>query len=846
MWRLRLAAASCLLIAACSSAALGDEDNAMWTVYVTNDNCPDYTWGLTEKQTRQAFADVVRGHLDEMNRTDARAPADRDHYNMAVTQEALCFVERYPQRKDELIRRIKEGRVYVSPFLCNSLWAFQSTEGAIRTLYPAARLERRWGIRFDVAEHIEQPSAPWGIASILAGCGIRWLSVPYYGYDSTFAGLKNPPLLTWVGPDGGSVRMILDRWACGRSSYMQGARLLKKPESITAEWIPHYRRLGKAYGVRAILASGTHGDISPHSGRQARGYAEAIRNYNARPGRHPKLVNAALPQFCRAVDEAEARAAFLPAIRGCFGHSWDLWPICLAKVAADMRRGERTMLAAEALLALAGCRDRAAWQATRADRQRAEWCWAMLSDHAWNGTGEANRRHNAKLRRDWAAELNRLAAGLTARGWRAMGRKDQPRELTIFNPLSVSRRGLVRIAAPPRPAAVACGKAKLPCQLVREGDDKDMLCFVTPAVKGFGLLSASLTATGPAETKATELRATPTVLESPLYRLTVAAETGQTSSLIHRPTNTELVAPGARHGLCETVYFDGEEHRLRGVKTEVAAIGPVLARLRISGAAAGIKVTTLVTVYADLDRVDFDVRIDKPVTSRKQRLCQVFPVARKGSTLRIETTGAVIRPRPRPAGDLLPGADTRRFAVQGFVDSSPAAGMGVTVAPLDAFALRTDLTAVTFEALGNDQNYREVVQDQGGVRQFRFRYALRARIGGYDGAEAVAFSRHAAMPLLAARGRVDRPGDLPAVRVDPRRAVATCLKPADGRPAGGVILRLWETAGRTGPIDVGVRGFRKAVRTDLLERDTKQLAVADGRVAVDLPPHGFAAVRLLP
>ena len=61
---------------------------------------------------------------------------------MAVTQEALCFVECYPDRKEELIRRIREGRVYVSPYLCNTLWGFQSAEGAIRAFYPARRLER--------------------------------------------------------------------------------------------------------------------------------------------------------------------------------------------------------------------------------------------------------------------------------------------------------------------------------------------------------------------------------------------------------------------------------------------------------------------------------------------------------------------------------------------------------------------------------------------------------------------------------------------------------------------------------------------------------------------------------
>ena len=74
-----------------------------------------------------------------------------------------------------------------------------------------------------------------------------------------------------------------------------------------------------------------------------------------------------------------------------------------------------------------------------------------------------------------------------------------------------------------------------------------------------------------------------------------------------------------------------------------------------------------------------------------------------GSTkdLRIETTAAILRPYAKPEGDLLPGADTRRFAVQGFVDCSPPGRVGVTLAPLDAYMLRLDQDVPAFEALGS-------------------------------------------------------------------------------------------------------------------------------------------------
>jgi hypothetical protein len=272
----------------------------------------------------------------------------------------------------------------------------------------------------------------------------------------------------------------------------------------------------------------------------------------------------------------------------------------------------------------------------------------------------------------------------------------------------------------------------------------------------------------------------------------------------------------------------------------------VLVRLRISGAAGGYDVTNSVTLYAELDRVDFDLRIKRPRTEKQERLCHVFPVLREGAVLRIETTGAVIRPFPQPKGDLLPGADARRFAIQGFVDASTD-DLGVTIMPLDAFVLRMDPDPITFEALGNDQNYREVTRDQHGVTGFRFRYSLRAHAGGYKGAEAFAWSRSVATPLLVAGGRVPSArGGRHLIEVDPTRAIATCLKPADGGASGGVILRLWETAGRSGPVAIGVQGYGRAFRTDLLERNLEPLKISDGTLTLPIRAKGFAAVRLLP
>jgi len=268
----------------------------------------------------------------------------------------------------------------------------------------------------------------------------------------------------------------------------------------------------------------------------------------------------------------------------------------------------------------------------------------------------------------------------------------------------------------------------------------------------------------------------------------------------------------------------------------------VLARLHLSYRTGPAETDLFVTLYAQVDRVDLDYRVRKRAVAVEERLVHVFPVVAPGATLRLDTTGAVLRPRPAPEGDLVKGGNTRRFAIQGFVDASGPGG-GVTVAPQDAFLLRNDLEPLSFEALGNDQNFKEATKDQGGATDFRFAYSLRAHAGAFEGTEAFAWSRSVSMPIVAERGRISRP-PAPGPAVDPARAIVLALKPPDDPAARGLVLRLRETAGRSGPLTIEVPRWRRAVRLDLLERAQEELPITNGTLRLDLPAHGFAAVSL--
>jgi hypothetical protein len=838
--RLRRLGLSPIALALALPAAAAERPEApVFTIHVVNDACADYTWGFDEAQTRRNMADLVRAHLDEMSRTDDQPEGNRDRYTMAVTNEALAFLERYPTRRSELARRLHEGRLTLSPFLDNTLWGWQSEEAFLRSLYPARRLERELGVPIDVAHHVELPSLPWGAATLLAGAGVRWLALPFLEYDTEWGGLDVPPLFWLEGPDGGRVRVALDAWASRRHNYVQGRALLEDSSRIEAEWLPRFEGLGAAYPFHDILALGTHGDLGPQSAGEVERFAAAIRDWNARPSPPARLVSSTFAGFCRAVDAVEGQKPSLPTVRGDFGHSWEAWPVTLAAHAATARQAERDFLAAEALAAVAG--KEALFAATREARERAEWRWAMLGDHAWNGTDDANRRENSSLRSRWADDLIDAARDLASRAWEAARLVGGSTAVTLFNPTSLPRQDVVRLELPPgRPMREVRGGdgRPLPSQPVVE-DEQPVLYFVPPRLEGYATKMLRLASGGPPPP--TVLTATPTTLDGPFYRLSVDPRTGGLASLVHKPTGRELVVPGP-HTLGQTVYFDGSEAVPDDVQSDVETIGPVLARLHVSYRTGPAETDLFVTLYAALDQVDLDYRVVKKPSAAEERLVHVFPVSAPGATLRLDTTGAVIRPRPAPEGDLVRGANTRRFAIQGFVDASSAGG-GVTLAPLDAFLLRNDLEPLSFETLGNDQNFKEVTKDQGGATEFRFRYALRAHAGDYAGAEAFAWSRSVAMPIEATRGRISHT-PAPGPEIDPARAIVLALKPPDDPTVHGVVVRLRETAGRSGPLTIGTAAWRRAVRLDLLEREGAPLPITDGRLTLDLPAHGFAAFRL--
>ena len=83
------------------------EEDDRWTVYVANDNCPDYTWGYSEEQTRRAFADIVKGHLDRSYRT--YAPPGSRYQIGQFSRISVTISDHLRIRSPSCFRRVMRG-----------------------------------------------------------------------------------------------------------------------------------------------------------------------------------------------------------------------------------------------------------------------------------------------------------------------------------------------------------------------------------------------------------------------------------------------------------------------------------------------------------------------------------------------------------------------------------------------------------------------------------------------------------------------------------------------------------------------------------------------------------------
>ena len=444
----------------------------------------------------------------------------------------------------------------------------------------------------------------------------------------------------------------------------------------------------------------------------------------------------------------------------------------------------------------------------------------------------------------------------------------EPGRYLVFNELDWPRTGLVRLPGSASGAGVTDVATGAPLTVQAAHDDVEsgpwaLVADVPPL--GYRVLATTPDASVTAEDIPFERG--DTWLDGPFYRVEVSPTTGGITRLYDKRRGRDLLDPDSGYHLNQCLYWTGgiaagapeTEYTPRRVTIAPGALGPLFAQLVVRTQTQAVNVTTTITLYAHLDRIDLHNEVEKEPGTEKEELGFVFPFQVPDRRYRVESPGAIIT----AGDDQLPGAGQAITAVRHFVDVSND-DYGVTLTMAESgfveFGHRTSLedpqapdptnSTLVVPVLGNWINWGEVTRDQAGQRQFTFRFGVAGHDGGFDAVQALHTGWEANLPLEAATlSPAGEDASLGPVHsfgaVESDQALLSCLKVGE---EGDLIARVWAFAGR--PVDAvlpvdGLGAVAAARLTDLLERDGGPLPVEAGAVTLPVQAGGITTCRLI-
>lgn len=815
-------------------------------IYISNDDHTDYMWTADAETYNRVFVEMLDFHLDLTEQTLGNPTPYQNRFNA----DGNFWLYTYERQKDaaafsHLIERVRSGHISVPLNALVSCYGGQPLEAALRGMYYAGRLERRFNLRFTQAVAMENQTLPLGLASLWSGAGAEfsWKGVcACASRMPTLAGSPRDHEIYWyTGLDGSRVLMkwhsIMSRNNRESGGYAEafdpvGAiAFLSSDEGFLSRYRPKPR--GRPYVVRAAFGFGWDA-LDRKTGQP---YLKNPQQYPEVPHFHEVAQahsNATRQVFVSNQEDffhdfRSTHGAELPAQAVTHGNEWDLYSASLSEVSARVRRAVETLRTAEALSTLVSLERPEFRQDKLTARDDAFMALGLFWEHNWTADGPIRRADRAAWQEQRAAEIETYTADLLKESAGELGRLI-PREgndpqFFVFNPLSWERTDVADVPyeGPEtiRVQDLATG-ADVPHQFMQRNGVRTLrfLARQVPSVgyKVFAVRPAAASAGNPSEEPAATFAGG--VLENAWIRLALEKD-GAIASLIDKRDPT--------HDLAATIdglkLNDLAAHEGGGESLVVENAGPVsVTILAKTGAARDHQ--TRITLYRDSDRVDLQNEILENFGDVRH---WSFSVNVSKPLVHTEELGAIIRVKTKAeGGDYADRLARYDYAtLNHFADiSDEDHGRGLTLSNADAAFVRLgrstpdrlDTATPQLNVLAGGQVDGDTlgIRNQNGARYFLHRFALRPH-RGFDAASAMRFALEHQNPFHVGVVGGDLPSSLPApsfslLTVDDPRVMVWAVKPAEEGIQAGTITRYWSLANE--PLETRITLSHPLVRAE--------------------------------
>ncbi|MBI3922876.1 MAG: hypothetical protein HY318_15755 [Armatimonadetes bacterium] len=659
-------------------------------IYILHHTHADIGYTDLQPLIYEKHVEIIDQALDLCTQTAGYPEDAQFRWIHEVSWPVMLYLQKKPQRAEELIRRCHEGRMEICGLYLHptELYDRRSLE---ESLQPALRFSQRHTIPVTTVMATDIPGMAWSLPDLMAAAGFPYLNV------SPNAIMSKPPEVErpfyWIGPDGGKVLVWLTDWRKGsygeahELGFPQGFDTMRERvatylHQLEAEGYP-WKVLALHFGADnyppheslpdLVAMWNEHGDLPRMRLATNREFFERLTGlhdgqFDSHRAAWPDWWSNGLGSvaFEAALSrETHCGLSRIEALQKAVGDKGDLWPLFEDLLFFD----EHTFGARNAGLEPHTFEARASWHFKAAYIYRA---------------ADAARRREASL-----------SLQLTGEGG-----------VVIFNPLSEEYFGPARVPD------------DVPTLISEAGE-------VSPVQRSTGTplspeVPWSLLRVPPGATRRwksgspglTELErgiSTEGTLQNEFYRISFDTETGLVKSILDLTAQRELLDSTAPYGFGDTIHetIEGSQDRNalwdrsyvelpRGLRhtdapfmrkraaddAELLCVqqGPVFASVTARSKLPDARyLETEVRLWRGLRRIDVEVRVEKQSQERYESLYVAFPFALPNPSAYIHSGGAVFKAEE----EQLPGSCRDFYAVEDFVAVEGADGWAI-LCPVDA------------------------------------------------------------------------------------------------------------------------------------------------------------------
>lgn len=422
-----------------------------WTVHLIQFAHHDLGYTDLPSNVLKEFLGFYDDVLRFCSETDSFPEESKFRYTIEQGWSLMHFLEhRPPEVREEMMRRIREGRIEVNAFVGNETTELLGPEEMVRMLYPVFALKRDHGIQIVSAEHNDIPGISWGVAAAMAGAGIKYFAPALPDYfrwgpqyhtfwdEQAVCPQSRPYAFHWEAPNGEKTLFWYGRQGAGGD--------INTSLSYVPEYLEKLEGTDYPYNILRYLVMGGFRDNAPPRVE----FARSCRDWNARWA-YPRLVQSLNSVFFPALEQ---QLGDVPTFRGELpGTDYSCAANCTAYPSSLNRVTHDQLLAAERFATVASELTPYSYPSETLDE--AYHCALMNDEHAWGLAHPTGPGYEASIAQhcEFAYRAAALAHDVLTKAVNEIAdhvaRKDDGYYAVVFNPLNWRRTDVVAVPGKP-------------------------------------------------------------------------------------------------------------------------------------------------------------------------------------------------------------------------------------------------------------------------------------------------------------------------------------------------------------------------------------------------------------